>query len=403
MTYDMVACQTFAGGMDVGMTWAGFELVHKVEQLGGFGMKNCLANRHVLGDRWDWQATDPNEWEPVPAHVLTANPPCSGFSLMSNKEWRGINSPVNACMWATMSYAARIQPYVVIMESVQQAFTGGLELMRGLRKQLETDTGQQWDMYHVLQNAASVGGCSIRKRYFLVLSRIPFGIEMPDVTRVPVLDEVIGDLEKCAITWEAQPYRAPASWWTHELLSPSGLVDGHMTIEPPNTRRCLDLMDKEPWGPRESMEVVARRYYANYGHLPASWPEEWAQRQVEKNFNFGYNQPVRWAGNRVARVVTGGAMGSSIHPHEPRMFTHRECARILGFPDDWKIHPLRGTPSLHATWGKGVSTHCGKWIGEWAAAALDGTPGSHTGEPMEEEREFKIDVTRRYRAVCAEN
>jgi hypothetical protein len=77
--YRYVSVQSFAGGFDVGATQAGFELVHKLEQKGGFGLKNCLANRHLLGESWTAQATTPEEWEPVQAEVILSNPPCSGF------------------------------------------------------------------------------------------------------------------------------------------------------------------------------------------------------------------------------------------------------------------------------------------------------------------------------------
>jgi hypothetical protein len=62
----------------MGLTRAGFELVHKVEQLGGFGMANCLHNRHLLGDQWTSQAGDHTEWHVPKEVVLVAgNPPCS--------------------------------------------------------------------------------------------------------------------------------------------------------------------------------------------------------------------------------------------------------------------------------------------------------------------------------------
>lgn len=73
-----IDCQCFAGGFTLGATKAGFELVHKVEMEGGFGVANCVANRHLLGHRWDYQACDPSEWEPFKEVVYVAgNPPCS--------------------------------------------------------------------------------------------------------------------------------------------------------------------------------------------------------------------------------------------------------------------------------------------------------------------------------------
>lgn len=64
----------------------------------------------------------------------------------------------------------------------------------------------------------------------------------------------------------------------------------------------------------------------------------------------------------------------------------------MGFPDDWLIEPLRNVSGLAATWGKGITVDCGRWIGGWAKAALDESPGSFRGVEIGE-REFLIDST----------
>lgn len=75
--YQFISCQTFAGGFDLGLVQSGMKMIHKVEQVGGFGMKNCLANRHLLGNDWADQSCDYNAWEVMPADMVAANPPCS--------------------------------------------------------------------------------------------------------------------------------------------------------------------------------------------------------------------------------------------------------------------------------------------------------------------------------------
>jgi hypothetical protein len=59
------------------MVQAGFELVHKVEQHGGFGMPNCLANRDILGHNWTFEIGDYKTWSAPEVEVLAGNPPCS--------------------------------------------------------------------------------------------------------------------------------------------------------------------------------------------------------------------------------------------------------------------------------------------------------------------------------------
>lgn len=60
------------------MVQAGFKFVHKVEQAGGFGMGNCLGNRHLLGNDWTHQVGDYQTWyAPEGVDVVAGNPPCS--------------------------------------------------------------------------------------------------------------------------------------------------------------------------------------------------------------------------------------------------------------------------------------------------------------------------------------
>lgn len=401
MTYRAVDCQAFAGGFTLGMVQAGFDLVGKKEMIGGFGVPNCMANRHLLGDRWEPDVADPGDWEPIPADVVFGNPPCSGFSLLSSKNFRGMNSPANACMWAFANFTAKTMPLIGIFESVQQAFTGGLDLMRALRERLEDDTGVRWYLTHLLHNNASIGGASIRKRYFWVVHRIPFGIEVPEITRIPTVREVLGDLEGLGDTWLPQPYRRAVSWWARSLRHPNGVVDGHWSLKTLGNRRALELIPRAGWAPGEVISDVARRHFTRHGALPELWNPAQTTRLIESDWQMGFHQQLRWRPERISRVVTGAALGSIIHPIEDRFLTHREVARIQGFPDTWRILPLKGRSNLAATWGKGIPVHVGKWVGQWIIKALDGQPGSHSGTPMGE-RESKIDITNVFRAATHE-
>ena len=75
--YTAVDCLGFAGGFTLGVVQAGFKLVGKRELKGGFGIANCEANRHLLGQGWQSQACDSAAWEVVPAEMVFGNPPCS--------------------------------------------------------------------------------------------------------------------------------------------------------------------------------------------------------------------------------------------------------------------------------------------------------------------------------------
>jgi len=382
----------------MGMVAAGFQLVGKREMKGGFGVANCEANRHLLGDGWQAESCDPAHWT-VPVggvDVVFGNPPCSGFSVMSSKEFRGADSKINHCMWAFIEFTARCLPQVAVFESVQMAFTrpDGLDLMRRLRNRIEELTNERYNLYHVLHNALAVGGSSMRRRYFFVLSRVPFGVERVAPARVPVLDEVIGDLATLPESWELVPYDQEPSWWAASRRSAIGCVDGNRSIDNPITRRIRDLLCGTIWNAGESIATVAKRYHQSHGRLPDSWVAT-EQKIIRSNFSMGFTTPVRWAGDRYSRVITGGSLYTTVHPHLPRTLTHREVARIMGFPDDWRIAPLKDVSGLQMTWGKGITVDCGSWIGGWIRDALDGSPGSYAGSKIGD-REFLIDGTHWY-------
>lgn len=380
--YTFVTCQAFAGAFELGTVQAGFELLHKVEQVGGFGLANCLANRHLLGDRWTSQACVPDEWEPIRADVVMSNPPCSGFSPMTDNRHRGMDSKINACMHVLIDYAAKIRPSVLVMESVRQAYTGGRPLMQRLRAKLEELTGLRYDLYHVMQDALELGGAARRPRYFMVLSRVPFGVEYPTLSRRPLLRDVWSDLVNHPLTWESQPYRRPATWWTESPRAGCTTFDGHQNHRGVPIERALDLMEvanrNGGWPAGWSIGRVARHVYETVGELPPSW-DHMLPKLLRKDWHMGFASITRWDADRVGRVIMGSALDMVLHPWEPRTITHREAARVMGFPDDWRIRPLRGVANLRATWGKGISVQCGRWIGEWCRASLDGEPGTATG------------------------
>lgn len=387
----------FAGGFTLGMVQAGYELIAKCELTGGFGVPNCEANRHLLGHGWKAHVGPEDSWPVMPADVLFGNPPCSAWSVMTSKTSKGRDAKVSHCMWAFVKYAAKVMPQVAVFESVQQAYTNplGLNMMRDLHRHLEELTGVRWQLHHVLHNAYSVGGPAMRRRYFWVASRVPFGIELPNLQYLPSWQDVIEDLAPLSESWQAQPYRAPAHPWTRQLLRPDNLVDGHISIDNPLVQRVKDLACGVEWCEGEDIAKVARRYYETHNKLPLSFAET-EDRIVSRDFMMGYTTPVRWRAKDPTRVITGGSLIMVLHPWLDRMITHREAARALGFPDDWRIAPLRGAPGLMMTWGKGISCHCGRWIGDWIKSSLDGHPGSISGNVIGD-REKVIDITNHWK------
>jgi site-specific DNA-cytosine methylase len=273
-----------------------------------------------------------------------------------------------------------------------------------------------------------------------------------ELTRVPTLGEAFQDLEPLALTMQPQGYRGTyrrehldwnedrheyevawedpwitvgsASWWAQEHMHDgTGTVDGHDVFRSPTLSRIKEMMRLESWAEGEKMSDVMRRYYERTGELPESWrymsrkpmlttdgqpilddkgkkmmePIRKDKRLIETDFAMGHNQPSRWHGSRMARVITGGAVHLFVHPTQPRSFTHREAARIQGFPDAWKIWPVRNAADLGPGWGKGVPVHAGRWIAYWAKQSIEGNPGSIQGDAVGDDREYDINITNTYK------
>lgn len=449
----------FGGGFTLGTVQAGFELQAKFSRYAGFGVFNTLGNRKLLGNNWESIATDPTEWDVVDADFVFGNPPCAAFSTLSRADFRGKDNSINNYMWELVEYAGRVAPPIVAWESVQQTFSQGLSLMRQLHDRLEEISGKKYTLYHVLHNNLSHGGISMRKRYFWVASQIPFGVNygrvnrqglFEDLDRVPVFGDMLGDLAPLGLTMSPQRYRAVrevrglteddpnryhvlgGSFWTERETRAGLFVDGHDTYHAKGTDLAMNLLTIEDieWPERWPISGVLREYYKRFNHLPKGWqyptkrkdPEtgEYVvqtkeERLIETNFNMGLSQPFRWSAERPAQVVTGGAIRGVVHPYLPRFLTHREVARIQGFPDDWEIFPIRNAVDLGPGWGKGVPVQAGRWIARNVRAALEGEPGELKGVPLAEhhrglekkfgprEREFVINTTYAFRDVMNPN
>lgn len=385
-----VSCNGLAGFMDYGFIEEGFRMLHRTGTL-DFGNRMADANRHLLGEEWDFNFTnDPLDWH-VPGEkvdVVMGLPPCSGWSCWSGPANRGPDAKAHAHTRAFMTYAGRVTPDAAVFECVGQAFTQGREVMVKYREMVEEVSGVRYDLHHVRMNNLQVGGKSFRPRYFWVAVRegIPFDTDVEWPEGVPTLLDTIGDLADLDDTWDSQPYQVEHSPWVSTQVSQSGKVDGHKQLDNTHNKRVKEMFDYleqagDEWHWGEGLSIVLKRVFDHHEALPPSWQNK-GQKLIERNFDMGFSIPYRWPGNSWANVLTGGALDMVVHPTRPRTITHREAARIQGLPDDWQIKPVRDYGAMRDAWGKAVSVDAGRWIAKQVKAALFGEAGSNRGEPI---------------------
>jgi hypothetical protein len=174
------------------------------------------------------------------------------------------------------------------------------------------------------------------------------------------------------------------------------MVDGHMMAGNAHTSRLMDLVSAPAgvtWRAGETELEIMERYYTGNARLPESWDYESAPGDggprvprseiiIKREFKpRGFTHVLGWDPARPARVLTGAGPGQAFNVIAQRMLTHRECARIMGFPDWWRIQTWKDVPGAGSYWGKQTSVHPAAWISFWAHQALLGQPGSMRGDP----------------------
>ena len=389
-------CNGLAAFMSLGFVQQGMEMKLRTGTL-NFGNPVAENNREHLGDNWTASfSDDPEEWPIYKTDVVLGCPPCSGWSVWSGPANRGPESKAHEHTRAFMQYAGRAKPKAIIFECVQQAYTQGRETMLKYRDMVEEISGKKYDLYHVKENNLQVGGFSYRPRYFWVAMQkgIKFSAVTPKVTELPRIMDIIGDLAKMPQSWEKQKYTAPApSHWVKNLRSKSGKVDGHIGKDNIHTQRIqevFDIIGNDKWpGNGDLGGAIKLAVDMNNGQFPQKWADV-APRVSRKNFKLGFSQPYRWKEDHWCNVLTGSALEHVIHPTEPRLITHRECARMQGLPDDWNIEGTRDYSALSAVWGKAVPVQAAAWLAKAVKESLEGQPqGDETVKIGE--REYLID------------
>lgn len=359
----------------------------------GFGVGAVEANRLGLG------FTGPvlREKKPAPryADLIFGNPPCSGFSSLNVSKGAnaaGPDSPINQCMWDLIDYAGSVNPKMVIFESVQGAGTKGHELMLALTEKLRQDTGDsEWQLTSTFMSGATVGAAQVRRRYFFVAHRIPFGVKPPPIERVITYNDAIGDLIGLQPIKEPQPYGSQEpSNWARALRNASGYVtDMHMDQSLWSRRHGSIAKYMQPG---DDQRVGLKRAIKANDVDPV-----WEGKDLDWIVNGDYfNRVVMLKPNEAGRVITGAGGTSFLHWAEERILTVRETARLMGFPD-WFDWGWCSASKAYLYLGKQVPVQSWEWILKQAKAALEGEPylwkGLWTGT------NWDVNITLDYKAV----
>lgn len=298
---------TGAGGLDLGLEAAGYQTVAYVEN-----NEDCLATLEF--NRPSWKRLEPLDaviaarklrsrdigLEPGEVDILAAGPPCQPFS--SAAQWlpsgrRGMEDDRAETVRATVGFVRVFQPKVLLIENVigfVRADDGAMRVLRAGLQRINRDLGTEYDLHHVVLDAADYGVPQHRRRAIVVASRDGKNLVPPPPTHV----------DRPMRAWDAI----------------GDLPDPGSDVLPLGTW-ASDLLPSIPEG-------------GNY---------QWLTAKGGGDEVFGYRTRywsflLKLAKDRPSWTLSasGGPSTGPFH-WDNRQLTVRERLRLQSFPDDWKL------------------------------------------------------------------
>jgi len=326
-----------AGGMSLGFEQAGFDVVAAVEidpihcATHEYNFPNCkticasvtdLSGREIrrlagLGDK--------------EIDVVFGGAPCQGFSMIGK---RALDDPRNQLVFHYVRIVEELNPKYCVFENVKGLTLGKhAEFLKELISALG-EAGYDVLLPYQVLNAADYGVPQDRKRLFLLGTRRGLNAPrypMPLEKRVTV-EEAIGDLPDANSFQELIAQDAVGARWKTKSSYGQRLRDLQDDPENFGYKRIFDQNMLTSSLRTEHTAVSQERFMATeHGKTePVS--------RFRKLPPDGLCNTLR-AGTDSAR----GAFTSPrpIHPHQPRVITVREAARLHSFPDWFRFHTTK--------------------------------------------------------------
>ncbi len=309
MTYKLIDLFAGAGGMSLGFRNEGIEPILALDN------DAHAVETHKLNFDGEAYCANIEEWlqtASIPqADVVIGGPPCQGFSLLNKKR----DGDSRRALWEPyLEIANRSGARVFIMENVAELFRSPeLEAIRAKAGEFGFETKAS------IVNAADYGAAQTRKRTIVVGWR---SIAEPDFPPRPThadpgkklnlppwrtVRQVIGDL--------------PAPVGTE--IGTGAPLDLHFGRTP--TDRSIARYKSVPLGGNR---------FDLQRNAPELTPDCWIRKTSGGTDLFGR----LWWDRPSVTIRTEffkPEKGRYLHPEQHRPITHREAARIMGFPDDF--------------------------------------------------------------------
>lgn len=318
---------TGAGGMDLGVSQAGFRILaaieldpHCCDTLRAVNARNGYKPMIIEGDIRDIDPSDLMsrlELKPGALDLLCGGPPCQAFSQIGKQ--KSLKDERGLLLFEMTRFAKALKPKAILIEQVKGLLSardargnrGGV--FQALLLDLERmGYAPKWKIL----NAADYGVPQNRERVFIVATRKPNGFEFP------------------------APTHCPPALWTPLIPLPryvtvgealSGL--GHPSKKNEQEREDSHVDATLPGDRIRIRGVPEGSFLAAQTHLPRQQRRNLTRKDTTKY--------LRLHRERVANTLRCGEI--FFHPTEDRYLTPREYLRLHGYPDDYILKgPIRG-------------------------------------------------------------
>lgn len=280
------------GGMDLGLHWAGFEVVY-ANEIDPAASKTYSRNLSSLIDNRSILDVDISK---IPAHdVLVGGFPCQPFSYAGKR--KGLKDDRGLLFLALVEDLYINKPKHFIFENVKGLLTHSKGETFNNVKQAIRDAG--YSLAYTVLNAADFGCAQSRERLIIVGTRndVESTFTFPDISVAKkTVKEVIGDLV------------GRMDFSNHEPMK--------------HTKRILERYKFIPQGGsmRDVPEEHQQRKRGDVGVVSGKMSSQSYHRLNE---------------NSVSPTICAMFQAHFIHYSEDRNLTAREAARLQSFPDDF--------------------------------------------------------------------
>lgn len=331
LKYKAISLFSGAGGMDIGVEEAGFEILAQLEidehccnTLRAAKERSKNNTEIIEGDLRNLKVNELRKklkLRKKEPDLLFGGPPCQSFSLAGKQ--LGLNDARGMLLFEIIRFAEEFQPKVIFLEQVK-----GLLSSKGpLKKRgevFETFLSKLEDIGYTPKwrviKAADFGIPQLRERLFVIATRGKNGFVFPERTHAPLeecnglfktykpyvgIGEVISGLEKPA------PKIKGTTFYDSE--------DGHVDVTP--------LRDRE-----RIAQVPEGSHLAAQTHLGEELRKGLKPKDTTKYLRVHRKKP--------SNTLRCGEI--FYHPTEDRYLTPKEYKRIHGYPDSYIIKgPIR--------------------------------------------------------------